>query len=260
MVVLVLCDRRTWEAHAHYVPSHIHCARQHQLSRTLRVAIAGVTHNINPSEHLGVTCTAKTKQHKIFNIQTMSTSCSTSENGADGVDKEKPIHAVRLGCILNIMHLSVTAGLESNYFMGPMGSGSWHEWKKNHLVALLGTLWYTVSRSGSCKANFEQFKNLVTDEFETSWTSKFVRPAETRWMVIWEGAKLLDERWEEVELLFTVWSPSRLYSSPFQQYWMQGALMMSDPSFRLQAKLAKALGKKILNWAFNLFITQQRRK
>lgn len=70
-------------------------------------------------------------------------------------------------------------------------------------------------------------------------------------MVIWEGAKLLDERWNEVEWLFTMWAPLCLLSSPFQQYKVQGALMMSDPSFRLQAKFAKALGDKILNWAFN---------
>lgn len=175
----------------------------------------------------------------------------TSEDDTDVVDEAAPIHAVRIGCALHILHLAVMAGIQSDYFMGTMGSGSWHEWKTAHLVALLGTVWYTISRSGSSTANFAQFNNLVGEEFEVTWKSKFPKPTETRWAVVWQAAAILDSRWDEVQWLFTVWAAGRLFSGPFRQYWMQGAFMMLDPSFRLQAKFAKALGDKILNWAFN---------
>ena len=47
---------------------------------------------------------------------------------------------------------------------------------------------------GVFDGKFRSIQNLVMNEFETSWSKKFIRPAETRWMVIWEGAVLLDER------------------------------------------------------------------
>ena len=54
------------------------------------------------------------------------------------------ISAHRIGCLLHILHLAVNAGLESEFFMGPLEKGSWHEWKEQHLVALLGMVWYNV--------------------------------------------------------------------------------------------------------------------
>ena len=104
---------------------------------------------------------------------------TTENNDGDDLVENQEVYVVRLGCTLHILQISVTAGLESKYFMGPMGSGSWHEWEKSHLVALLGTVWYSyaMSRSGSSTANFDQFNNLVMNEFETSWSKKFIRPA-----------------------------------------------------------------------------------
>ena len=54
--------------------------------------------------------------------------------------QDVPIHSHRLGCVLHILHISVTAGLTTPCFMGPLGVGSWHEWKEHHLLAVLGSV------------------------------------------------------------------------------------------------------------------------
>ena len=51
----------------------------------------------------------------------------------------------RIGCVLHILHVAMTAGLTNKYFLGPLGTGSWNEWTHSHLVALLGTVWYNTS-------------------------------------------------------------------------------------------------------------------
>ena len=61
--------------------------------------------------------------------------------------QDVPIHSHRLGHVLHILHISVTAGLTTPCFMGPLGVGSWHERKEDHLVALLGSVWTRVSYS-----------------------------------------------------------------------------------------------------------------
>ena len=59
--------------------------------------------------------------------------------------QDVPIHSHRLGRVLHILHISVTARLTTPCFMGPLGVGSWHEWKGDRLVALLGSVWTRVS-------------------------------------------------------------------------------------------------------------------
>ena len=49
------------------------------------------------------------------------------------------IYAFRIGCFLHVLHLAVNAGMENVFFMGRLGSGSWHEWAKQHLVCFLGS-------------------------------------------------------------------------------------------------------------------------
>ena len=61
--------------------------------------------------------------------------------------QDVPIHSHRLGRVLYILHISVTAELKTPCFMGPLDVGSWHEWKEDHLVALLGSVWTRVSYS-----------------------------------------------------------------------------------------------------------------
>ena len=41
--------------------------------------------------------------------------------------QDAPIHSHRLGRGLHILPISVTAGLTTPCFMGPLGVGSWHE-------------------------------------------------------------------------------------------------------------------------------------
>ena len=61
--------------------------------------------------------------------------------------QDVPIHSHRLGRVLYILHISVTAELTTPCFMGPHGVGSRHECKEDHLVALLGSVWTRVSYS-----------------------------------------------------------------------------------------------------------------
>lgn len=55
------------------------------------------------------------------------------------------IYAFRIGCLLHVLHLAISAGMQTDSFMGPLGTGSWHEWPKQHLVSLLGSVWYNTS-------------------------------------------------------------------------------------------------------------------
>ena len=43
---------------------------------------------------------------------------------AAGAEEDTPIYAHRIGCVLHILHLAVTAGLTNPFFMGPLGKGS----------------------------------------------------------------------------------------------------------------------------------------
>ena len=164
---------------------------------------------------------------------------------------DAPIHAQRVGCIYHILHLAAQKTMENRYFMWPLGKGSWHNWIDSHLVALLGHIWYNTSRSKSAQYCFEQFRKLIQDEFGVTWTKSFIKPGETRWIVIWEGVRLLDERWPEVQWLASERTPSKLLGTPFQDYWMQPHFMLGDLVLGVQAKFATELADKLLLWAYH---------
>ncbi|CAN0335403.1 unnamed protein product [Pylaiella littoralis] len=161
------------------------------------------------------------------------------------------VFAIRIGCLLHILHLAVNAGMQSLFFMGPLTQASWHEWPKPHLVALLGSLWYNTSRSDSSCISWKIFQNLVFGSKGVLWKTKFIRPAETRWMVIWEGAAILEERWEQVRWLFVEWAAKVLLRTPFMSYWFKATCMLQNPLIRVHAKFCGALHKAILSWAYN---------
>ena len=64
--------------------------------------------------------------------------------------RDRRVYAARLGCVLHILHIAVTAGMTSTFFMGPLGKGPWNEWERDHVFSLLGLVWYSTSRSDSC--------------------------------------------------------------------------------------------------------------
>ena len=37
--------------------------------------------------------------------------------------RDRRVYAARLGCVLHILHIAVTAGMTSTFFMGPLGKG-----------------------------------------------------------------------------------------------------------------------------------------
>ena len=156
------------------------------------------------------------------------------------------IYAFRIGCLLHVLHLAISAGMQTDSFMGPLGTGSWHEWPKQHLVSLLGSVWYNTSKSDVSNTTWSQFKTLIFAKFGVAWSEKFIRPAETRWMVMWEGATILDRRWDYVTWIFSQWAPSKLLGTPSMNYWSKPYVMLNNPLMRVHAKFATALGEKVL--------------
>ncbi|CAN0340918.1 unnamed protein product, partial [Laminaria digitata] len=71
----------------------------------------------------------------------------------------------RVGCALHVLHIAVNAGLENDYFMGPLGKGSWQDWQYDHLVSLLGVVWYNLSRSSSSNSKFRQYQHMIAKQF-----------------------------------------------------------------------------------------------
>lgn len=51
--------------------------------------------------------------------------------------------------------------MENELFMGPLGTGSWHEWTRLHLVGLLGSVWYNLSRSDASNTTWSQLTLLI---------------------------------------------------------------------------------------------------
>lgn len=104
------------------------------------------------------------------------------------------VFAIRIGCLLYILHIAVNAAMQSEFFMGVFTQASWHEWPGQHLVALLGSLWYNTSRSDASNLSWNRFQHLIMGVKGKWCNTKFIRPAEKRWIVIWEGAALLEDR------------------------------------------------------------------
>ena len=75
--------------------------------------------------------------------------------------RDRRVYDARLGCVLHILHIAVTAGMTSTFFMDPLGKGPWNEWEIDHVFSLRGLVWYNTSRSDSCNANFERWKRKV---------------------------------------------------------------------------------------------------
>lgn len=70
-------------------------------------------------------------------------------------------------------------------------------------------------------------------------------------MVIWEGAIILEERWDAVRWVFNEWAPQKLLGTPFMSYWYKSMVMLKNPMIRLHAKFAAALGNQVLYWAYH---------
>ena len=73
------------------------------------------------------------------------------------------MYAFRIGCLLLVLHLSVNAGMDNPFFMGPLGKGAWHNWPRQHLVSLLGIIWYNTSRSDVSSTTWWQCKTMIAN-------------------------------------------------------------------------------------------------
>ena len=114
-------------------------------------------------------------------------------------------------------------------------------------------VWYNISRSNSSNTKFLRCQKVVADEFPAAkpWTRKFVRPAETRWMVVMDGAKILFERWDEVAWLFGEWAACNIGKTAYRNYRLKSAVALEDPMVRVQVMFAARLGELVFDWAYN---------
>ena len=103
--------------------------------------------------------TAQIKANMSERLPLAATSVSTALNTA--ATSETPIHANFIGCLFHVLHLANMKALESPYCLDPLGTGTWHEWKHSHLVALLGTGGYITNKPNASSYSFEQFRKLV---------------------------------------------------------------------------------------------------
>ena len=71
------------------------------------------------------------------------------------------IYAFFIGCPLHVLHLSVNAGMDNPFFMGPLGKGAWHNWPRQRLVSLLGIIWCNTSRSDVANMTWRQYTNIA---------------------------------------------------------------------------------------------------
>lgn len=149
------------------------------------------------------------------------------EEEEQGVEMDV-VHANAMHCTLQSLQLAVLAGFESRFFMGPLGEGPpWHEWREQHLVALLGAVGHNLRRSEASDntTSWSQFKRIVEEKFGVVWGRKFVEPdlgSKTKSLLsILEGARGLDSRWDQVCWLFFDWSLCQLQviATPMAKYW-----------------------------------------
>ena len=170
------------------------------------------------------------------------------------------VQAHGISCTLNSLQLAVSAGFQSRFFMGPLGGKGlppWHEWREQHLVALLGSVGHNLRRSDASNntTTWSNFKRIVKEKFGVTWKRRFVEPdhaSKTGWLLsILDGARRLDRRWDEVCWIFFDWSMSQLQviATPMAKYWFMPYLMLNNPLMRVHAKFVAALGDKLLLWA-----------
>lgn len=167
------------------------------------------------------------------------------------------IHAQGMQCTLQSLQVAVLTGFQSRFFMGPLGKGPpWHEWREQHLVALLGSVGYNLRRSKASDntTSWWWFKRMVEAKFGVVWKRRFVEPdlSSTKWLLaILDGARRLDRRWDQVCWIFFEWSLCQLQviATPMAKYWFMPYLMLKNPLMRVHTKFVRALGDKLLLWA-----------
>ncbi|CAB1110737.1 unnamed protein product [Ectocarpus sp. CCAP 1310/34] len=85
----------------------------------------------------------------------------------------------------------------------------------------------------------------------SSATSFCHRSAETRWMVVMDGAKILFERWDEIAWLFGDLAACNIGKTAYRNYWLKFAVALEDPLILVQVIFAARLGELVFDWAYN---------
>ena len=125
-----------------------------------------------PRAHTDIDMSHSTPEQPTFGEHDESDSLPSDAIAAAELDdlRDRRVYAARLGCVLHILHIAVTAGMTSTFFMGPLGKGPWNEWERDHVFSLLGLVWYNTIRSDSPGKGCRGAKG--TSRF--FWGSRFV--------------------------------------------------------------------------------------
>ena len=123
------------------------------------------------------------------------------DDGAAVLEPSEPgfvVHAHRIGCLLHVLHLFVNAGMGNVFFVGLLGKGCGMSGRSNTLSVCSARCWHNMSRSDVFNTAVKLYKHVVHGGFAIVWDAKFDKPTDTRWMVTWRAAAVLEGRWDQV--------------------------------------------------------------
>ena len=143
---------------------------------------------------------------------------------------------------------SEKVGRENVFSMGPLAKRSWHEWPKKHLVGLLGSLWYKMSRSDDSNTTWKQLKHVIHGALGIVWDGKFDKATETGWMVTWRGAAVLEGWGDRAMACFQLGTAQTAWEA--MNYWYDPYVMLSNPLRGVHCKFVTALGERALFWTY----------
>lgn len=112
-------------------------------------------------------------------------------------------------------------------------------------------IWYNLSRSDISNTTWKQYRCMVHGAFGIVWEGNFDKSCETRWMVTWRTAGVLEERWDPHLWLASERAPIKLLGNPFMDYWYKSYVLLSSPAMRVHCKFATALGERVLFWGYH---------
>ena len=91
-----------------------------------------------------------------------------------------------------------------------------------------------MSRLDFSNPTQKPYKHVIHGAFDIVWDGEFDKPTETRWMVTWRAAAVLEGRWDQVLWLASEWAPSKLLGNPLLNYWWcKPYVMLSNPMMRV---------------------------
>lgn len=126
--------------------------------------------------------------------------------------------------------------------MGPLGKGPRNDWERESVLP--SRLHVVQHESFRCvQRNFRVLE--AQHRRKVPWQGVegdlFLKSAETWWMVAFDGAKILEQRGEDITWLFCSGAPQNILKTTFKSSWSQSAFMLQDPYIQVHVMFAAGL-------------------